>query len=122
MMFITGKYLTDNPNHIFVFGDNKLRYGTGGAAALRVYPNTYGFITKKYPSNNDDAFYRPNEYKPIFRSEMCSLIAEVNTYPNKLYLISQLGSGLANKYKIYDKIIRKELIELSDYENVKLLF
>ena len=44
---ITQKYLREHSNEIFVFGDNILRKGHGGAAALRNEPNTYGFITKK---------------------------------------------------------------------------
>jgi hypothetical protein len=34
-MYITKKYLENHPNHIFVFGDNSLRQGKGGAASLR---------------------------------------------------------------------------------------
>ncbi|MFW6247319.1 MAG: hypothetical protein ACOC22_04075 [bacterium] len=59
---ITRKYLKENPEHIFVFGDNLLRKGYGGAAKLRDLPNTYGFITKKYPDNKDESFYTPDEY------------------------------------------------------------
>lgn len=44
---VTKQFLDNNPNAIFVFGDNLLRVGYGGAAILRDHPQTYGFITKK---------------------------------------------------------------------------
>ena len=65
-MKITKKYLQENPNHIFVFGDNFLKRGKAGGAEFRDEPNTYGFLTKKYPNNNDDSFFKPNEYVKIF--------------------------------------------------------
>ena len=67
---ITKKFLQENPNVIFVFGDNLLRKGKGGAAKLRDEPNTYGFITKKAPNNQDSSFYRPIEYRYIFEEEL----------------------------------------------------
>ena len=119
---ITEKYLKENPNHIFVFGDNLIRKGYGGAAKLRNQPNTYGFITKKYPSNNDDSFYRLDEYKDIFKIEYEKLVAEIISNPDKLYLISQIGNGLANKYKIFENIILPKIVELKVFKNVRFLF
>jgi len=46
-MIITAQYLKENPDHIFVFGDNTVRKGFGGAAKFRDFPNTYGFVTLK---------------------------------------------------------------------------
>jgi len=48
-VFITESFLNENPNTIFVFGDNLKRIVCGGAAALRYHKQSYGFITKKYP-------------------------------------------------------------------------
>lgn len=53
------EFLNSNPNAIFVFGDNLIRRGTGGAAKLRHHPQTYGFVTKKLPNNNDASFFTP---------------------------------------------------------------
>lgn len=121
IMIITKSYLRKNPNHIFVFGDNLKRKGYGGAAKLRDEPNTYGFITKKYPNNNDGSFYKPEEYKIKFDVELKRLIKEIEKNPDKIYLISQLGGGLANKYKIYQKVIKKGLTVLTKYDNVKFI-
>jgi hypothetical protein len=124
---ITRQYLIDHPNEIFVFGDNLLRKGKGGAAALRDLPNTYGFITKKAPNSWDKSFYDPNEYRPVFIAELAVLINKIkkdlNAYDyDKLYLISKLGSGLANKYGIWENVIKDGLEILRQYPNVRFLY
>lgn len=108
-MIITKEYLLNNPKHIFVFGDNLLRKGKGGAAILRDLPNTYGFITKKAPNNRDESFYRVNEYREIFAAEMARLTEEISKHPDNTYLISKLGAGLANRYKIWENVIKPSI-------------
>jgi len=121
-IIITSQYLNENPNHIFVFGDNLLRCGVGGAAKLRSHKNTYGFITKKAPTNRHYDYYKPEEYVKVYNSEYNKLKDEIVNNPDKTYLISKLGSGLANKYEIYDKIIRHYIIDLNKFKNVKFLY
>ena len=114
---ITRQYLRDNPKYVFVFGDNLDRRGLGGGAGLRHEPNTYGFITKKEPFFFDRAYYRPTEYIPIYNEEIEKLKIEIETHQFNLYLISKLGGGLANRFKIHDIIkarIRKDLLHLSN--------
>ena len=115
---ITKEFLRENPDVIFVFGDNTIRKGKGGAALLRDEPNTYGFITKKYPNNKDESFYRVFEYKHVFRVEMRKLLNDIITNPDKTFIITKLGAGLANKYSIYERIIKPGLEELKIYKNV----
>lgn len=121
MTKITKAYLRENPDHIFVFGDNCKRKGKGGAATLRDEPNTYGFITKKAPNNNDGSFYKPKEYEEKFQVELRKLMKEIQRNPDKTYLISKLGAGLANKYGIYQKVIKPGLTILKNYHNVRFL-
>jgi hypothetical protein len=121
MTKITKKYLKENPNHIFVFGDNLLRKGKGGAALLRDEPNTYGFITKKRPDHNLDSYYHPDEYYPIFNRELNKLIKLIEINPNKIFLISKLGGGLANNFNIYETVIKSGLQILNKYPNVKFI-
>jgi len=120
-MIITKQFLHDNPDAIFVFGDNTARKGKGGAARLRDEQNTYGFITKKYPTNHDSSFYHPDEYEDVFKSEMAKLIKLIETSPNKTFYISKLGSGLANKYNIYSTVIMPVLKRLKRYKNVVMV-
>lgn len=123
MKFIDKNYLEENPNHIFVFGDNILRVGYGGAAILRDLPNTYGFVTKRFPNNNDESFYKPDIYKYVYELEMQNLRNQLESDPVSLYLISKLGAGLANKYNIFDKIIKPNLKnDLQHYKNVEFLY
>lgn len=122
-MFITERYLKNNVDEIFVFGDNCKRFGNGGAAKLRDLPNTYGFITKKYPGNKDKDFYTIEEYDKVFREEVYMLTVQINLNPYKIYLISKLGSGLANRFGIYESIIEPNLKKIfSKYDNVKFLY
>jgi len=119
---ITEEYLKNNPNHIFVFGDNLHRRGTGGAAKLRHCKNTYGFITKINPYHKPDSYYKPEEYMSVFKEEMKKLTKLINKNPMKIFLISKVGSELANKYGIYEAVIKDEIQDLKLYSNVKFLY
>ena len=120
---ITAEFLDENPNYIFVFGDNLLRKGKKGAAILRDHPQAYGFITKKIPNNYNSSFYKPHEYQEIFQIEYLKLVNKIKRNPDKVFLISKLGSGLANKYHIFEKVIEKSIKKLEfKFSNVICLF
>src|SRR5687767_8564095 len=103
--FITREDLDQNPSWVFVFGDNLIRKGYGGAARLRDHAQSYGFITKKYPDWNDSSFYTPEEYESIFEVEFAKLCTLIEANPHKKYIVSRLGSNLANRFGIYEAII-----------------
>jgi hypothetical protein len=118
-IIITQEFLDDNPDSYFIFGDNLIREGMGGAAILRYHPHAIGFITKKYPDNKDGSFYKPEEYSPVFFEELKKLKRIIQSKPNKTFYISQLGGGLANKFRIWQKLIRHNLVkELEIFDNV----
>ena len=119
--YVTAEFLRENPNVVFVFGDNLIRKGKGGAAKLRDEPNTYGFITKKYPNNEDTSFYRPKEYWQVFVGELSNLHREILLHPDKTFLISKLGAGLANRYHIYEEVIKPELEIFRGLKNVVIM-
>ena len=120
---ITRDYLRKNPNHIFVYGDNSLHRGLKGAAILSTEPNSCGFITKKYPRGDNDAFYKCSEYEVIFNKEIDKLVEKIVANPSKIYLISKVGAGLANRFKIFEKIIEPNIKTiLSKYSNVVFLW
>ena len=122
-MMIDLKYLREHPDHIFVFGDNTLGRGYKGAAALRREPNTYGFVTKKFPSAKNDAFYRPSEYLHVFEREMSKLIKTIVRNPDKTFLVSRLGAGLANRHRIFERVIEPTIKDrLKRYPNVSFLW
>ncbi len=121
-MQVTAEYLRKNQNVIFIYGDNLIRKGYGGAAKLRDESNAYGFITKKYPNNKDSSFFTVKEYVPIFKKQLTQLVSCIKSHPNKTFLISRIGGGLANKHNIFETVIKPNISKLKKYKNVKLLF
>lgn len=120
--FISEEDLDKNPNWIFVFGDNLKRRGYRGAALLRDHPQAYGFITKKFPNWEDSSHYTPEEYLPVFEQELVKLTKMIVENPTKIFILSKLGSNLANRFGIYEEIIRDRLVQLKKaHTNVVLL-
>jgi hypothetical protein len=116
---ITEEFLDTFPNAYFVFGDNLTRSGTGGAAKLRHHPHAIGFITKKFPDNDVSSFYKPEEYSPIFFEELEKLKKIIEKRPDKTFYVSQIGGGLANKFRIWEVLIRHNLVKaLEVFPNV----
>lgn len=121
-MIVTKEYLIKNPNHIFVFGDNIRRKGKLGGSILRDMYNTYGFVTKKSPNNRPDSFYTPREYLNVYNREIKKLAKLIKLSPNETFLISKLGGGLANKYRIFEEIIEPRIKRDLSYPNVEFLW
>lgn len=121
-MLITLDYLRQNRNCIFVYGDNLIHKGKKGAAIFRDEPNSYGFITKKYPCNYDNCFYKVDEYIPVFNYELDQLFKFICSYPHFTFLISKIGAGYANKYHIFEQVIEPGLQPLKAYPNCVFLF
>lgn len=120
---VTKEFLDQNPNVVFVFGDNTHRTGYGGAAILRDHPQSYGFITKRAPDNMDDSFYRPDSYRFDFNVYILELRFFIEKNSDKTFYISQLGGGLANRYKIWEQVLKPGLEKnLSHYDNVVFLW
>jgi len=118
-ILITQEFLDMNPDSYFVFGDNLERWGHGGAAKLRDHPHAIGFITKKFPDNRDSSFYKPEEYSTVFFEELEKLKKIIEKRPDKKFYISQLGGGLANKFRIWELLIRDNLVRsLNNFKNV----
>ncbi len=117
---ITPEWLRQNSRCVFVFGDNTLHIGMGGAAACREEPNTYGFITKRKPDGEDTSYYNKHTYQAVLEEEMQKLVKEIGAHPEKTFLISKLGAGLANKFNIRAMIIMA-LEPLKKYKNVVFL-
>ena len=120
---MTAEYLNSHPDEIFVFGDNTRRIGTAGAAALRHCPNSYGFITKKFPNNRNDSFYKPDEYRAIFQEEISKLKRLIEASPEKKFLIAKIGGRFANRFRIFNEVIEPQIKEdLKAYSNVTFLW
>lgn len=100
--WITREDLQNNPDVLFLFGDNAARKGMGGQAKqMRGEPNAIGVRTKYYPSFEKNAFFRDDvdseekqvamivqDVEPVFR----------HLENGGLVVIPEdgIGSGLAN--------------------------
>lgn len=116
---ITKEFLDANNATYFVYGDNSQRKGLGGAAKLRHHPRAIGFITKKAPTHEQTACFKVEEYTKPFFEQLKQLETLVKNNPKGVFYISKIGSGLANKHQIWEKLIKHNLIaELENYSNV----
>lgn len=121
---ITKEFLDANPEAIFVFGDNTLHRGKAGAAMLRDHPQARGFVTKRYPNNRDASFFKPGEYMTMYISELHRLEEAIMLYgADKTWYVSQLGAGLANRFGIWESVIKPGLeSQLDRFDNVVMLW
>jgi hypothetical protein len=93
------KNVSDNPNKIFIFGDNNARVGKGGQAIIRDLPNTAGIRTKKGPNNKSVSFYNDNEFEQNCKNildDILSIKAKMLTGKNIVFSSGGYGTGLAN--------------------------
>ena len=59
---LTVSILKNNPDKVYLFGDNLVGRGKGGQAIIRDEPNAVGIPTKKTPSMGNNAFFTDAEY------------------------------------------------------------
>ena len=88
----------NNPQWLFVFGDNNIGKGKGGQAIIRDFPNTIGIPTKKYPSNHPLSFYSDNDYADnTKRIDMAinNIFERSKHYKNVVLPADGFGTGLA---------------------------
>jgi hypothetical protein len=115
-MRVSERWLDAHPNHRFVFGDNTIRKGKGGAAILRDHPQSIGFITKKFPNRHPNSYYTIEEYQSVFEEEMIKLKKTIDEHPEWVFIVCPLGSNLANLHGIWEAIIKPGLMrELEPY-------
>jgi len=96
---LTPKLLQENPNKIYLFGDNLEGKGKKGQAIIRDEPNAYGIPTKKKPSMDDDAFFTDDEFaeniKIIDKAFEKLPKDKVIVVPANPFEVTTLGTGSA---------------------------
>jgi len=116
---VTEEFLNKDPAAYFVFGDNAKRQGLAGAAKLRNHPRAIGFVTKKEPNGNAKSCFTPEEYAKPFFDQLEQLSKHVANNPQSKFYVSKLGSGYANRYYIWERLIHHNLVgELEKFDNV----
>ena len=97
---ITRDKVKENPEVLYLFGDNLLRKGLGGQAKeMRGEDNTLGIISKKYPSNSLSSFYTDDDFYTwleVFSSDIKNLAEKINSGKYKALVIPPIGVGLAD--------------------------
>ena len=97
---ITRDKVKENPDVLYLFGDNAVRQGLGGQAKeMRGEPNAVGIVTKLYPNNRQDAFYCDDDFYmwlEVFSADIRSLAERINSGKYKAIVIPQIGVGLAD--------------------------
>ena len=98
--FIHRDDLRNNPNVLYVFGDNMQQTGFGGQAKhMRGEPNAVGIPTKWSPSMKPDAFFRTHDdlQVPMVRTRFQFLKLEEHLAEGGVIVIPAdgIGTGLA---------------------------
>jgi hypothetical protein len=115
---VTWQFLDNQPQSYYIYGDS-LQKDFKDSSSFREHPRAFGFIVKKFSDDMDGSFYRPEEYIPVFFEELKKLKNKINTEQEKIFYISPVGIGSANKFYIWEKIIRPFLThEFKKYSNV----
>ncbi len=93
--YITRQDIKNNPDKIFLFGDNLKRFGyKGQAREMRGEPNSIGIITKKYPSNSAESFIYDKDFKYI-KDIIDKDFASIPDNVTVVIPLNGLGTGLA---------------------------
>ena len=92
---ISAQLVRNNPEKIYVFGDNLLRRGNAGQAVIRGEPNAFGIPVKRGPTMAPSAFFsdQPDELQALLQA-LRDLYALSRT-SEVIFPAAGLGTGLA---------------------------
>lgn len=94
---ITVAMCENNPNSIFVFGDNLIQKGKKGQAIIRDCSNAFGVPTKRLPSISIGSFFSDKEEEiNIVKEKLIFLWNEHLSGKEIILPANMIGSGLAN--------------------------
>ena len=119
------KDLRDNPDNLYLFGDNLERYGMGGQAGeMRQEPNALGIATKHSPSMDEEAFFSDDFlyfFLDGFIEELKPVVFHLSKRQTVVIPEDGLGTGLSElptrAPKIY-RILNETLENLEAQFNV----
>lgn len=108
--FITVDLCREQPEHVFVFGDNLAGYGKGGQAVVRSEYNAFGIPTKRYPSMAAGAFFTD---KACEREHVLSSLRELYSLGKQRTIVfptKGIGTGMAKMAQYGPKLF----VEMND--------
>lgn len=114
--------LQDNPNVLYVFGDNDMRKGRGGQAAeMRDEPNAVGVRTKWTPGIGPNAYFTDSDFDEIIKMIDDDLEEIFEALENDRIVVipsDGVGTGLAllneNAPKVF-KYLQDKMETLKEY-------
>lgn len=88
--------LKNEKDKLFVFGDNIVRKGLGGqAAVMRDEPNAVGIPTKLYPTMKPSAFFTNYDIEPFMRNASSDFSKLVHFKGTIVWPSAGIGTGRA---------------------------
>jgi hypothetical protein len=105
------KDCTDNPDKLFIFGDNLAGTGTGGQAIIRYQNNAFGIPTKRFPTMHEGAFFHDKDCE---RNHVLNALRDLYTQGKMRTLVfpaDGLGTGLA-KMKEKSPLIYRDMCDI----------
>ncbi len=94
--FYNEEFCLKNKDALIVFGDNLIRKGKAGQAAIRDCKNAYGIPTKRLPSMNPDAFFSDQLEEINIVQEHLNYLLKEHKNGRVIYLPTDgIGTGLA---------------------------
>lgn len=118
--FFSIELAEQNPDKIFVYGDNLMRIGKGGQAQIRDCKNALGIATKMKPSDFQDSYFSDSS----FEDNKILLQLEVNRVRRSgehfVFPKAGLGTGLARLPELAPKTyqyLKELLLEIFGFDN-----
>jgi len=114
---ITRFHIRNNPDTLFVFGDNSKREGYGGQAKeARGELNTFGLAVKWEPNNRADSYFSDGQVCTAMVTLDLMKLKKTSEHYAKLYIIPGIGTGLAKLPTKAPKLYKFLCAELSKIE------
>lgn len=99
LKIITRSMLRENPDTLFVFGDNMIGKGFGGQAKeMRGEPNAVGIPTKLFPGMSEVDFFRDDNFEAAkikIDAAFVRLFAHISHGGEIVWPADGIGTGLA---------------------------
>jgi hypothetical protein len=96
MDMFTKETVKNNPNKLFVFGDNMLKYGRGEQSIIRDLPNTLGITIKRTPRTDKTAYFSDaNDEMDAMLNDILKLcmIKRCNVFTHIVFPTKGIGTG-----------------------------
>lgn len=116
---ITEEFLNNNPDAYFVFGEDLQKQEKHRPEKPIRHPHAVGFCVRRIVEDINGCCFKPTEYASSFFNQLKQLGELIKNNSNKIFYVSKLGSGSSNKHRIWELLIKHNLIsDLKNYDNV----